>query len=402
MFTDLHNEYLFLEKKSNSHFSQGRFLEFKNILKVQAEIENESAIRSGLNPYEVRFIGNELTGPLGHISPGLNLRAKMILAHENVIGKQIIFNSKTDNQFFLKLWEKYFSLNTITEYEKNNIEKIFWFLYERISYVRTKNGVLDLYTAHNLFTKMCHENNANILNFPEDKISAGWKFLSDIDIKTDWFVTLHVRTPANRREGSGRNAEIDTYMPAIKYIIELGGSVIRIGNTSMPKVNLKNNFFDYASYKKKQDWLDIFFLSQNKFMIGTGSGPVNIPNIFGKNILLTNCTSIANMPFYVNSLSIPKLIMDRSGYFSLSKILENGLGWTDKDFKSFPKIQSIKWRNNSADEILNGVKEIINSATMNFNSDDTTIKKRIENAGGMFETKISTYFMNKWSVLLGN
>ena len=111
-----------------------------------------------------------------------------------------------------------------------------------------------------------------------------------------WFVTLHSRASGFYSEGFGfiqkhRNARLKSYIPSVEAITRAGGWVIRMGDSSMPKMPVMQNVIDVAHSPFKSKKLDVYLWSQCRFFIGTTSGPTNAAISFHTPALLVNCVS---------------------------------------------------------------------------------------------------------------
>ena len=106
---------------------------------------------------------------------------------------------------------------------------------------------------------------------------------------------------------------------SIETITRAGGIVVRIGEHKEAKAFDASglNYIDYEHQKTKiatHADLYTYFLSQCKFMIGTGSGPSAVPIIFGKPVLFTNWAPIGMMNGARNCLLLPKrMIYEQTG-----------------------------------------------------------------------------------------
>jgi len=114
--------------------------------------------------------------------------------------------------------------------------------------------------------------------------------------KGGWFVAMHARSSGFYRERFGssqghRNASIASYFPAIREITRRGGWVVRMGDSSMPKLPRMPNVIDYAHSPMRQDWLDVFFWAKARFFLGTTSGPTNAVMALYTPTVLVNCIS---------------------------------------------------------------------------------------------------------------
>ena len=148
--------------------------------------------------------------------------------------------------------------------------------------------------------------------------------------KNDWFVTIHLREDGGGQMRGIRNIKPETYIPAIKYIIERGGWVFKIGSAGIKsKINLKTKkFIDFSSIDFNP-FLDIFLISNCRFFIGTGSGPINIASqIFCKPILLTNAGPLLSRVPWPFQLVIPKMYLSNktNKVMGLSERLNNKIG----------------------------------------------------------------------------
>ena len=151
---------------------------------------------------------------------------------------------------------------------------------------------------HNI--KYC-SNSAAKLNWPKQyknfqppkiniyKLEKGKKFLNKLGLtKNDWYVCLHVREKKNQNEM--RNSKIKDYYPAIKYITERGGFVIRIGDSTSPGIPKMNNVIDYTKIKNRNPLMDLVIISECKYILGTSSGPNMVAHLFNRPVLGSNLT----------------------------------------------------------------------------------------------------------------
>jgi putative glycosyltransferase (TIGR04372 family) len=127
-----------------------------------------------------------------------------------------------------------------------------------------------------------------------------------------WFVCLHVRSPGFHKEGEGqhqahRNADIHSYLPAVRHIIARGGWVVRLGDKSMEPLPPLPGLIDYAHCPFKSPALDVFLCAACRFFIGVASGLSHLPTTFGVPCVLTNWVSNAFPVYSTKDLFIPKL-----------------------------------------------------------------------------------------------
>jgi putative glycosyltransferase (TIGR04372 family) len=127
-----------------------------------------------------------------------------------------------------------------------------------------------------------------------------------------WFACLHVRESGFKREHGYNaveavlNADVDTYLSAIRAVTDRGGWVVRMGDPKMQPLPPMLRTADYAHSGLRSDWMDVFLLGNCRFLIGTSSGPAYIPPLFGIPCVLTNWAPTGQRPFNLRDLYIPK------------------------------------------------------------------------------------------------
>jgi len=110
-------------------------------------------------------------------------------------------------------------------------------------------------------------------------------------------VTLHVREPGFKNshgvqegsDGTLRNALIETYYPAIEYLIDQGFYIVRLGDKTMTKLPFSHKQLIDAPFSPSyNDFVDLFFISNSYFFLCSPSGPLTIADTFGTPRLITN------------------------------------------------------------------------------------------------------------------
>jgi putative glycosyltransferase (TIGR04372 family) len=123
---------------------------------------------------------------------------------------------------------------------------------------------------------------------------------------------LHVREPGylpHLSYHSFRDADIFNYIPAIKYLTDLGYYVVRIGDKSMKRLpDLSEKFIDGPFCSAHCDFFDPYFISESEFYLGMFSGPINIAQAFGVPTLVVNGQISHASCVYKNGLLVPKQI----------------------------------------------------------------------------------------------
>ena len=153
-----------------------------------------------------------------------------------------------------------------------------------------------------------------LLRLDEEHATRGRAVLRDsLGVKDgDWFVCLHVREPGFHQDQTGlyattRNADIETYRPAVEKIVRMGGKVIRMGDSSMKPFSMEG-VYDYALSPHKSDWMDVYLCASCRFFVGTASGLIHLPPLFGTPCALTNWCPLGMRSSYGSDRFIPKRI----------------------------------------------------------------------------------------------
>jgi putative glycosyltransferase (TIGR04372 family) len=183
--------------------------------------------------------------------------------------------------------------------------------------------------ASNTFQRWEQEGRAPLFSLPAETKERGWAALGSAGVPRDaWFVALHVREGTYDGRNAGmhgvHNANLTSYLPAIAEITRRGGWVIRMGDSGMTRLPPLANVVDYCHSDLRADWMDIFIAAQCRFMLGSGSGPVFIPPIYGVPSVITNWWPPAHRPLHTFDIFVPKLArrLGRGSYLSLSESLQ--------------------------------------------------------------------------------
>jgi len=120
------------------------------------------------------------------------------------------------------------------------------------------------------------------------------------------FVAIHVREGGHREQARLPNAEISSYFPMIREIVERGGHVVRMGNPLMQPLPAMRNVVDYAHAAERIDWLDVYLWSKAKFFVGTQSGGSEAAMCFDTPTIRSNFSSYGHCFDSKNSFMVPK------------------------------------------------------------------------------------------------
>ena len=213
----------------------------------------------------------------------------------------------------------------------------------------------------------------------------GWQCITGLGVpKGAWFVCLHVRESGFRdgdsRDGSFRNADIDTYLPAIKTVVAHGGWVIRMGNPTMKPLPPIDQVIDYAHSDGRSDWMDVFLGAQCRFIIGTASGPNPISIAFGVPMVLTNYLPWNMLHFSSQDLFLPRLFwsLKEKRHLTFPEILSSPLGAAFLQFQ-YDKL-GVEILENTPEEINDIVLEMLMrlDGELTFSAPDERLQERFQ------------------------
>ncbi|MCX7121821.1 MAG: TIGR04372 family glycosyltransferase [Gammaproteobacteria bacterium] len=210
-------------------------------------------------------------------------------------------------------------------------------------------------------------------------IPAGAKFVCLI-VRDSEYMKQHL-PGMNWRYQDHRDADIDTYKKATLFLVEKGYYVIRMGKHVKKKFQIENSFVvDYANHSLRSDFMDIYLSSRCDFFITSTTGLDSVPRLFRKPGVLTNAILPAFEPTYPQIFFIPKKIRKRndgqiltfSQYFKIYFSTEN------KSMLNYLKLNELELTDNSEDELLSVVKEMVSYLTGYFTeSNDEKIAQKI-------------------------
>jgi putative glycosyltransferase (TIGR04372 family) len=174
-------------------------------------------------------------------------------------------------------------------------------------------------------------------------------------------VTLHVREsgfdPASQAATELRNASIDTYRPAVAFLVAQGHQVVRLGDPSMAPLGSSESVFDYAHSPDKSEMADIVLASLCSFHIGTSSGMSHVPLLFDRPVLYTNWLPFGEYVATRRCRVLTKTVLDWAGRTVPRALCDRVFANTYAQWAF--KLKGCTVRDNTSEEILAGVREML-------------------------------------------
>lgn len=181
------------------------------------------------------------------------------------------------------------------------------------------------------------------------------------------YVCVHVREPGfyAERRWSTRNADIDTYEPAIRYLLEQGYRVVRMGDPSMKSIDgmitrLGPGLIDYARADQKSAFLDVALIRCCAFFVGSGSGLYAVAVALNKPMCWVNHPNVTTALGYLRGdLTTCKRVVTAGGerIVSFREMLAPPLSLNP----TYKTLESLGYRllDNSPEEILGTLREFL-------------------------------------------
>jgi putative glycosyltransferase (TIGR04372 family) len=207
------------------------------------------------------------------------------------------------------------------------------------------------------------------LKFTAAEEKNGKELLKKMGISSrDWFICFHARDHkylnkyfnfVDESYHNFRDWDINTALKAVEYITSKGGFAIRMGAVIEKKLpNLKNpKIIDYAS-NYRSDFGDIYLSAKCKFFLGDGCGINQVAEIFNVPEAWVNRLPIANPPWSVRGIYIPKKLwsIKKKRFLTFREIIDLGISnsWRAEEYID----AKVKWIDNTPKEILDLVIEM--------------------------------------------
>ena len=295
---------------------------------------------------------------LHRLDPNLPWETIVLLENEN----------KVANKHLLQYFRKHIRvISHLSEIGIDDTERHHFT--EPLHIYRGLDGKFDFWfhVYRNVQKKWDYERRPPVLVLTQADEDFGSAMLRSMGIpRNSWFVCLHVREfgfkdDSNDPFTATRNSDISNYIPAIKKIIEAGGYVIRMGDSTMKPLPNMEGVIDYALSKYKSERFDIFLCAKCKFFAGTSSGLRFVASSFGVPCLITNLSPPALMPFAKNDLILPKSYVrfEDGGKLSSQESLTSPIGYI-VDYDSLTN-RGFKIVDNNPDQLSRSFSHMISS-----------------------------------------
>lgn len=349
-----------LKTQAQIHFRMGDWRKFVETSVVITAVCDQISAQQKLSDLNLRILGNDWTGPLGHIrqlAAVIKLEKLDLLSDEKRV---LLYDPKfVANLPFLKLLSTNLSMIKANRIQIDKFANKFEAIVDDVPTFRMKTGVIDQWSATDIANyEWKNSGNPTFLKLDEETEAKGRKVLRRWGLTdTDWFVAIHVREGSHRDQARLPNADIKSYLPMIKEIVNRGGHVIRMGSPLMTPLPKMNNVVDYAHAVERVDWMDVFLWAKAKFFVGTQSGGSEAAMCFDTPTIRSNFSSYGHCFWSDKSFMVPKRykISDQNSAMNLRDALRSPIPHCESTVHQDFEFEVI---NNSESDLINAVNEM--------------------------------------------
>ena len=191
---------------------------------------------------------------------------------------------------------------------------------------------------------------------------------------TDKFAAINLRTGSFYKdyEYNLRNSNPKKYLLLINELRKKGFKIICFNNDIKEFQNLNNVMIFPKELKFRKDELEIFILKEANLFITNMFGPKNVASVLGTPSLVCDTFPYSSIiPYNEKDVTIPKIIEKNKIKLSFKEILNNGY------FHSLKKEENINLIENTSEDILDGLNQILDKSKINKNYANNRIFKEI-------------------------
>jgi len=331
-------------------------------------------------------------------------------------GERAILLAASDvliNRSFAEYWEDhidiYYEPDEIAEIAERYGDNWVYTDYYGLPDGRTMHRMLAHRVVQALWEK---DNHPPLLSVKPEQREKGWAYLKKHGMPEDaWFVSMHVREAGFFSEDVPwsnnllRNAEVESYFPAMREITRRGGWIVRIGDPSMTPLPPMENVIDYACGEEQEPWMDMFFIGESRFYFGMASGPSALPPNFGVPSLGTNWFPLGWWPFCTGDMFVPKRLRKKEDGRLLTTTESLAPPFFGAMEPLFFERYGVEVIDNTADELCEAAAEMIDRLDgVPFSADDEALHDTYRKVADPYNvgliTNISTGMLKRHPELL--
>jgi len=213
--------------------------------------------------------------------------------------------------------------------------------------------------------RLCVEHPLQVSLRPSDEATAR-QLAADLGLVDRPLVALHVRDGGSKRDAEGggfardvsRDARIESYLPAVDFLVSRGYTVVRIGDPGMRPCQ-HPGLVDLATHPRHSLMLDLWCVKNCRFFIAGDSGPYTLSWLFNVPCLGVNITNILGLfPLRPSDRYLIKTVQEvaTGREIPLSELLTTSGLMTLR--RRIAKEGALRYVDNDEDDILAAVQEM--------------------------------------------
>lgn len=349
-----------LHERSQVAYLRGDWSSAISLKIAEVEARDREASDAWVGLLGVRFLSGAFTGHIGHlglIDLVVKARELGVLSPEP---RQVVARRESvANVPYLECWRPYIPVNYVGVEQYRAFEAVMRPAFDDISVLRLRDGLRDFYSAYaEVNARWSHDGRRHLLDADPELVARGRAVLSRHGLDPEgWFVGLHVRESDPHWWTNAVDAVPGSYVPMIEAIVAAGGTVVRIGNSTMTPMPARRGCIDVAHLAERSPELDVAIWSQCRFFVGTASGPLNVPHTFGRPSILTNMPPIGLDQGFERHVVLPKRVVRATGEgVPYSELLDGPFGWGVSR-----RHEGLDWTfvDNTPDELVDAAEEML-------------------------------------------
>ena len=261
-----------------------------------------------------RLLGIELVFPgtywrIGHFAFEIDQYLKsLVIEKRNVRPLFLLCRKNVANPYLLKLWEKRCRIIGLTPGLERRLLRIPVatrnYLFKYLLEPYAKPGILSFYEG------------PPMVEIPLEDRKAGEDGVRALGVPDGaWFACVHIRERGFLPEldyHQFRDCDPLNYIPAMEWIVQQGGYVIRMGDPTMTELVERRGIIDYAHSDSKSPFMDVYLSSQCRFFLGTTSGLFLVAYIFHRPVALADFIPFTDIISYPHTCYIPRTVFSNA------------------------------------------------------------------------------------------
>jgi putative glycosyltransferase (TIGR04372 family) len=372
LFSQYPNSYGLQQQVGIQFFLAGHYKDAERIWSRAEDLRERALSARGLDRLNMRLLGPSWLLAIGHIAH-IDIYLKHKLLSGQSAQKTVLVPPRgfpIPNRVLLECWRPYVEIwdaDAALPLELCDLEAIelvqdeFWCI--KLNAVEQTR--MFSYAASHVQHEWDKTGRPPLLSVEPELEQLGWSVLEQLGVpRNAWFVCLHVREAGfhkawHEKHPGTRNADVLTYMDAVRTIVERGGWVIRMGDASMAPLPQTHGLIDYAHSEVKSAAVDVFLCAKARFFIGTNSGLGLVPPIFGVPCVLTNWSPIALPQWYTRDRFIPKMVYStgEKRLLTIEELFTTPAGW--QQFEKYFREHDLQVLDNTPEEINQLIMEML-------------------------------------------